>query len=306
MVVPGLLATSLVYDMIKKQTDETGLCSQECKWSRLQFFFVVIALFAMASDFNQSTKKTSTNMRGKTPEGGDSRVVHKFPGLTVTSLAVVGGLSAANFHNHKQAPDIILCILAFVSMGGAYHVSNSGNGTIHQLEGGPLGVLLSMLNWFETLDGLPTAVYGVLILWNILQLADIQFCKVHDDDTSTAWVPGGNTKETSWTNRGIRIAMLMILLLMLGMWHKTKSEFTGDASAKSLHGKAARGDVKNSVLVALLLGMSAYMNVDLGYATYIIDIVGILCLAMAHQSFSKLHHAIGGLKLEHTRGVVAT
>ena len=58
IMIIGMLVTTFVFDLIKGQGD-TAECRQECKWNRLQFLFVVLVLFAMASDFNTGEKKPS-------------------------------------------------------------------------------------------------------------------------------------------------------------------------------------------------------------------------------------------------------
>ena len=101
------------------------------------------------------------------------------------------------------------------------------------------------------------------------------------EKTCTPWTAFDGEKDTSSLNKGMRGGMLAIIVLLcafggLGVGLAEKSD------ANKLIRKA---HMANTAGIVALLAMIGYMMVDQGYQQYSIDLVLVLGLATAHQSF---------------------
>ena len=264
--VVTLLVLTIVFDMVKKQTNDAGECDQQCKWNRLQFVFILILLFAMATDMSPLlTESVSKKQVSR----------HSFPILSTMLLFVIIGLSSANAQKHDNDVGAILIALfagmTLVSMCLANKKWNKKNSPLH--------LIFKGLNWFEKLNGIPAVTYGMLIVWNILQLANIQLCHADASETQCKpWTTIDGVKDSSSQSMGMRGGMLTILIIMF--------VFTASNSEDKAH---KRRPVYLLGIVALL-SIIGYMLVDQGYQQYSIDLVLVLFLAASHSSFRVNKH----------------
>lgn len=270
--VVTLLVLTIVFDMVQKQTNDAGECDQRCKWNRLQFVFIIILLFAMATDL--SPVKADKASKGVSH--------HNFPILSTMLLFVIIGLSSANAQKHDNDVGAILIAL----FAGMTLVSMCLANKEWEDKSSPLHLAFKGLNWFENLNGIPAVTYGLLIVWNILQLANIQLCHANASETQCKpWTAIDGAKDSSSQSMGMRGGMLTILIIMF--------VFTAANG-----GQQKRKPVYLLGIVALL-SIIGYMLVDQGYQQYSIDLVLVLFLAASHSSFRVNEHGqalIGQLK----------
>lgn len=263
--VVTLLVLTIVFDMVKKQTNDAGECDQQCKWDRLQFVLILILLFAMATDMSPLLKESS----------GTEVSHHSFPILSTMLLFVIIGLSSANAQKHDNDVGAILIALfagmTLVSMCLANKKWNKKNSPLH--------LIFKGLNWFEKLNGIPAVTYGMLIVWNILQLANIQLCHADASETQCKpWTAIDGAKDSSSQSMGMRGGMLTILIIMFVFTASNSSEKEQKRKPVYLLG------------IVALLSIIGYMLVDQGYQQYSIDLVLVLFLAASHSSFRVNEH----------------